>query len=102
MSNAAVAYEIGLLEDLADPAEAAAYLDAALEDGDQEVIQLALRHVVEAQESSQDDDDLRFGAEEWLRCETVMAQAEESIKAGKTLSSDEFWTQAQARYKDMI
>ena len=37
MSDAAVPYEIGLLEDLADPEEAAAYLNAALEDGDQEV-----------------------------------------------------------------
>lgn len=84
MNDAAVPYRIGLLEDLGDPVEAAAYLDAALEDGDQEVIQLALRHVVEAQQSGLDDDDLRFGAEEWLRCETLMAQAGESIKAGKT------------------
>ncbi len=33
MSDAAVPYEIGLYEDLADPDEAAAYLNAALEDG---------------------------------------------------------------------
>ncbi len=53
MSDAAVPYEIGLLEDLADPEEAAAYLNAALEDGDQEVFLLALRHVTEARGMSQ-------------------------------------------------
>lgn len=31
------------------------------------------------------------------RFQALMAQAEESIKAGKTLSSDEFWRQAYAR-----
>ena len=82
MSDAAVPYEIGLLEDLADPEEAAAYLNAALEDGDQEVIQLAVLHVVETQESSQDDDDLRFSAEGRLRFKELIAQAEESIKVG--------------------
>ncbi len=34
----AVPYEVGFLEDLSDPEEAMAYLEAALEDGDQEVI----------------------------------------------------------------
>lgn len=31
------------------------------------------------------------------RFQALMAQAEESIKAGRTLSSDEFWRQAYAR-----
>lgn len=31
------------------------------------------------------------------RFQALMAQAEESIKAGKTLSSDEFWRQAYTR-----
>ncbi len=31
------------------------------------------------------------------RFQALMAQAEESIKAGKTLSSDDFWRQAYAR-----
>lgn len=53
MSDAAVSYEIGLYEDLADPDEAAAYLNAALKDGDQEVFLLALRHVTEARGMSQ-------------------------------------------------
>jgi probable addiction module antidote protein len=48
MSEATTKYEDGLMEDLADPEEAAAYLNAALEDGDQEVFMLALRHVAEA------------------------------------------------------
>jgi probable addiction module antidote protein len=43
-----VPYEDGLIESLKDPLEAAAYLNAALEDGDQEVFLLALRHVTKA------------------------------------------------------
>jgi probable addiction module antidote protein len=41
-------YKEGLLERLKDPQEAAAYLDAALEEGDTEVFLLALRDVAEA------------------------------------------------------
>jgi probable addiction module antidote protein len=41
-------YKDGLLERLKDPQEAAAYLDAALEEGDTEVFLLALRDVAEA------------------------------------------------------
>ena len=41
-------YKEGLLERLKDPQEAAAYLDAALEDGDTEVFLLTLRDVAEA------------------------------------------------------
>jgi len=95
MSNAAVPYQTGLLEDLADPDEAMAYLDAALEDGDQKVIQLAIQDVIEAKEIGQDDDDQRFSKEGWARFRALMAQAEESIKAGRTLPSDKFWTQAR-------
>lgn len=47
--TASVAYEEVLLEDLKDPAEAAAYLQAALEDEDPAVFLLALRQVVQAQ-----------------------------------------------------
>ena len=46
---ASVAYEEVLLEDLKDPAEAAAYLEAALEDKDPSVFLLALRQVAQAQ-----------------------------------------------------
>lgn len=102
MSDPAIPYEIGLIEDLADPEEAMAYLTAALEDGDQASIRLALTHAIEAQEIGQDDDDWRFSPEGWTRFRALMAQAKESIKAGRTLSSDEFWMQARTRYKDMI
>lgn len=41
-------YHSYLIESLKDPAEAAAYLDAVLEDGDLEHILLALKNVAEA------------------------------------------------------
>ncbi len=80
MNDATVPYELGLLEDLADPDEARAYLEAALDDGDQAIIQLALQDVVAAQERRQDDDELRFSPEGRARFLALMAQAEESIK----------------------
>jgi probable addiction module antidote protein len=48
MNQASVSYLDGLKESLKDPEEATAYLNAALEDGDQEVFLLALRDVAEA------------------------------------------------------
>jgi probable addiction module antidote protein len=48
MSRTSANYKHGLLEDLADPAEAAAYLNAALEEGSQQAFLLALRDVAEA------------------------------------------------------
>ncbi len=42
-------YQEDLIEALKDPDEAAAYLSAAIEDGDREVFLLALRNVAEAQ-----------------------------------------------------
>jgi probable addiction module antidote protein len=41
-------YQVGLIERLRDPKEAAAYLDAALEDGDRAVFLLAIRNVIQA------------------------------------------------------
>jgi len=41
-------YRDGLMEDLADPEEAAAYLNASLDEGSQEAFLLALRDVAEA------------------------------------------------------
>ena len=41
-------YQNGLIESLKDPAEAAGYLNAALEDGEPEVFLLALRDVVDS------------------------------------------------------
>ena len=43
-----VSYEALLIEQLKDPEEAAAYIEAAIEDGDQAVLMLALRHVAQA------------------------------------------------------
>jgi len=48
MSELTAKYVDGLYEDLRDPTEAAAYLNAAVEDGDQYVLLLALRDVAEA------------------------------------------------------
>jgi probable addiction module antidote protein len=42
-------YDDWLIDRLKDPEEAAAYLEAAIEDGDQGVLMLALRHVALAQ-----------------------------------------------------
>ena len=41
-------HEPWLIERLKDPEEAAAYLEAAIEDGDQGVLMLALRHIAQA------------------------------------------------------
>ncbi|OGQ05365.1 MAG: putative addiction module antidote protein [Deltaproteobacteria bacterium RIFCSPLOWO2_12_FULL_44_12] len=43
-----VSYQKYLIEELKDPEEAAAYLDAALEENDPELFLLALRNVAEA------------------------------------------------------
>jgi len=43
-----VAYETLLIEQLKDPEETAAYVEAAIEDGDQAVLMLVLRHIAQA------------------------------------------------------
>ena len=43
-----VPHERWLVERLKDPAEAAAYVEAAIEEGDQAALMLALRHVAQA------------------------------------------------------
>jgi len=48
MKNVTEKYENNLKEDLFDPVEAAAYLNAALEDGSQEVFLMALKDVANA------------------------------------------------------
>jgi probable addiction module antidote protein len=67
MSEVTTRYVDGLLEDLADPEEAAAYLNAALEDGDQQVFLLALRHVTEARGMSQVAREARLNRESLYR-----------------------------------
>lgn len=44
-----VPYEPWLIEQLKDPVEAAGYLEAVLEDGDQGALMLALRQIAQAQ-----------------------------------------------------
>ena len=46
---ASVPYEPWLIKQLRDPAHAAAYLEAVIEDGDQGAIMVALRQVAQAQ-----------------------------------------------------
>ena len=48
MTKRSITYDIGLHEDLRDPVEAAEYLNAALEDGTQDVFLMALRDVAKA------------------------------------------------------
>ncbi len=48
MNTITADYETGLKAALADPEEAAAYLNAALEENDQEAFLLALRDIAEA------------------------------------------------------
>jgi len=49
MAAPSLPYEPWLIEQLKDPAEAAAYLEAVIEQGDQAAIMLALRQVAQAQ-----------------------------------------------------
>ena len=53
MSTNTTRYVDGLRQALLDPAEAAAYLDAALAEGDMDVFLLALRDVAEARGMAQ-------------------------------------------------
>src|SRR5262249_49566852 len=49
VAAASAPYEPWLIEQLKDPAEAAAYLEAVIEEGDQAALMLALRQVAQAQ-----------------------------------------------------
>jgi len=46
---ASVPYEPWLVDQLKDPARAAAYLEAVIDEGDQGALMLALRHIAQAQ-----------------------------------------------------
>ncbi len=67
MSEATVRHEDGQQVDLADPKEAAAYLNAALEDGDQQIFLLALRDVTEARGITQVAREVRLNRESMYR-----------------------------------
>jgi len=67
-------YHSYLIESLKDPAEAAAYLDAVLEDGDLEHILLALKNMAEARRNlikAANGPDL-----DWEDCYQLLAQGE--------------------------
>ncbi len=57
-------YQTYLIESLKDPQEAAAYLEAVLEDGTFEEVRLALSNVAEAQMSKNPD-------AEWIRAQVT-------------------------------
>ena len=67
-------YHSYLIESLKDPAEAAAYLDAVLEDGELEPILLALKNIAEARRSlaspSDEPDTI------WDTCYQLLSQGE--------------------------
>jgi DNA-binding phage protein len=56
MGAATKSHKEFLSELLQDPAEVAAYINAAIEDGDEEVLLLVLRDVVEARGVSKTED----------------------------------------------
>ncbi len=66
-------YHSYLIESLQDPAEAAAYLDAVLEDGDLEHILLALKNVAESRSQMPAAKDLDS---DWETCYQVLARGE--------------------------
>jgi DNA-binding phage protein len=65
-------YQSYLVESLKDPAEAAAYLDAVLEDGNLEHIVLALKNVAEARRSQVDSSNEPNPA--WENCYRLLDQ----------------------------
>jgi len=48
MTQVSVSYEKGLIEDLRNPTEAAQYINAAIEEGSEEMLMLALQDVAKA------------------------------------------------------
>ena len=67
MSEITASYYEGLLRRLQDPEQATAYLNAALEDGDQEVFLLALRDVAEARGMARVAQDAQLNRENLYR-----------------------------------
>jgi probable addiction module antidote protein len=67
MNKVTANYETGLKASLVDPEEAAAYLNAALEENDQEVFLLALRDIAEARGFAQIAQDTSLNRENLYR-----------------------------------
>jgi len=60
MSQLSRSYHDELLKDLTDPQEAAAYLNAALEEGSVELFLIALRNIAEARNLKKHDENILF------------------------------------------
>ncbi len=60
MSQLSRSYHDELLKDLTDPQEAAAYLNAALEEGSVELFLTALRNIAEARNLKKHDENILF------------------------------------------
>ena len=67
MNEVTAKYETGLKAALTNPDEAAAYLNAALEENDQEIFLLALRDIAEARSFSQIAQDTLLNRENLYR-----------------------------------
>ncbi len=67
MNQVTAKYETGLKTSLANPEEAAAYLNAALEENDQEIFLLALRDIAEAHSFTRLAQDARLNRENLYR-----------------------------------
>lgn len=67
-------YHASLIESLKDPKEAAAYLGAVFEDGDIELISLALKDVAEAQRSA--DSRESSNITDWEACYQSLNEAQ--------------------------
>lgn len=83
MDELTASYKEGLLESLKDTLEAAAYLNAALEDGDQEVFLLALRDVTEARGMTDVARDAKLNRENLYRM--LSAQGNPQLSSLNTL-----------------
>lgn len=75
-----------------------AYLGAALEDGDKELIQLALTHAIEAQAISQDDDE-RIELAQSRQLRAILDAAEARIRATGGIRHENLWNQLDAEYE---
>ena len=81
-------YETGLKASLADPEEAAAHLNAALEENDQELFLLALRDITEARGFSRVAQDASLNRENLYRMLSPAGNPE--LSSLKTPSSNGF------------
>ena len=68
-------YQASLIESLKDPREAAAYLDAVFEDGDVDLISLALKDVAEAQRNVLAGE-FSSSSADWEKCYQLLSKSQ--------------------------